>query len=541
MTSTIDVPVLIVGGGPAGMSLALQLDRLGIRSMLAERRPTTTKHPKAFGCQARTMEHFRVWGIEDRVRAAGLPATADVVCWCESLSGPLVAYTHPEATLNTPAPKSIVSQDAVEEALDAALGTSPAANIRRSTELVSFEQDVDGVSARLRSVETAEEVLVRAQYLVGCDGADSVVRDRLGVEMDGPETIALWASHYYRADLSRLPHVRSAIGFLVRPSDPSRPHIDVLASGPDADRWRFLEKLKEGQEPLTEQQLIALVRDYWEIPDLKVELINVMPWRMSAQVAKEFRRGRVFLAGDAAHRFPVTGGMGLNSGIQDVHNLAWKLAMVLDGQAEEMLLDTYEAERRPVAQDNTEWSVGNFRRMQEMDVAFQNRREDPRTWRDLLVDMDEQINCEGQSLGYIYADGALIDDGSPMPEHEAQYYWPTDRPGARFPHIWIDADQTESTIDWFDTSFVLVCGPGAQGWARAGTALATELDLALEIKQLTALLGPLTIERDGAVLVRPDGYVAWRATGPGDPGELRDALERVVAGGTLARELLETS
>ncbi|PXY23846.1 hypothetical protein BAY59_27325 [Prauserella coralliicola] len=530
----VEVPVLIVGGGPTGMSLALLLDRFGIHSMLTERRPSTTAHPKAFGCQARTMEQFRVWGIEDRVRDAGLSADADVVCWCESLNGPLVAYTHPEASLNTPAPKSIVSQDVVEEALDAALTGCPLSAVRRSTELVSFEQDADGVTARLRGVDTGDEITVRARYLVGCDGASSVVRDRAGIAMEGPETIANFASHYYRADLSHLPHARSAIGFVVRPADPSRPHVDVLASGPDADRWRFLQELKDDWlEPFSEQQLIELVREYWEMPDLEVALINTMPWRMSAQVAERFRAGRVLLAGDAAHRFPVTGGMGLNSGVQDVHNLAWKLALVLRGDADEALLDTYDSERRPLAQDNTEWSVRNFRRMKRMDVAFANRHEDPKTWHELLLEMDEQINCEGQSLGYVYSAGAIVDDGSALPEHDPQYYWPTDRPGARFPHFWLDVDQTESTIDWFDTAFVLVCGPDADGWSTAGERLVTDSAVPLIVKRLPHLLGPLTIGRDGAVLVRPDGHVAWRATGSGEAHELGDAIAGVLAGGTL--------
>ncbi|GGJ06333.1 FAD-dependent monooxygenase [Streptomyces brasiliensis] len=530
MTDVVDVPVLVIGGGPTGMSLALLLDRFGIRSMLAERRPSTTKHPKAFGCQARTMEQFRVWGIEDRVRAAGLSADADVICWCESLNGPLVGYTHPEASLNTPAPKSIVSQDVVEEALDQVLARCPLSVVQRSMELVSFEQDTDGVTAHLRGVDTGEAIMVRARYLVGCDGAASVVREQAGVAMDGPETIANFASHYYRADLSRLPHARSAIGFVVRPSDPTRPHVDVLASGPDADRWRFLQELKDDwTEPFSEQQLIELVREYWEIPDLEVELINTMPWRMSAQVAEQFRAGRVLLAGDAAHRFPVTGGMGLNSGVQDVHNLAWKLALVIDGHAGEALLDTYDSERRPLAQDNTDWSVRNFRRMKQMDVAFADRHENPKTWRELLLAMDEQINCEGQSLGYIYREGALVDDGSELPEHDPQYYWPTDRPGARFPHFWLDADQTESTIDWFDTAFVLVCGPDADGWRAAGERVMAEAAVPLIIKRLPHMLGPLTIERDGAVLVRPDGHVAWRTLNAGPAQELREAIA-----GTLA-------
>ncbi|MTD54304.1 FAD-dependent monooxygenase [Amycolatopsis pithecellobii] len=529
----IEVPVLIVGGGPAGMSLALLLDRFGVESLLVERRPTTTRHPKARGCHPRTMELFRLWGIEDRVRRAGLAQEADVACWCESLNGPLVAYTDPAPSLHTPAPRSIVPQDAVEEALDDALSTRPRARVRRSAELVSLTQDAGGVTARVRSESGGAEFDVRAQYLVGCDGANSKVRETVGIAMDGPETLELMANHYYRADLGHLPHVRSAIGFLVRPPDPQLPELNVLTTGPDGDRWLAVQKLREGEEPLSEESLIETVREQWEMPDLEVKRINVLTWRMSAQVAQRFREGRVFLAGDAAHRFPTAGGNGLNSGVQDVHNLAWKLVSVLSGAADDALLDTYESERRPVAQSNTDFAVRNQQRLDEMTVAFRNREKEPERWRELLIEQNKQLHSDGHTLGYVYANGAIVDDGSLIPPYDSQHYWPTDRPGARFPHFWLDVDQTESSIDWFDTAFVLVCGPEAKAWERAGQDLAATAGVSVQVKRLPHLLGPLSIGREGAALVRPDGHVAWRSRHPGEGSELSLALDRVLAGGAL--------
>jgi tetracenomycin A2 monooxygenase-dioxygenase len=530
----IEVPVLVVGGGPAGMSLALLLGRFGVESLLVERRSATTTHPKSRGCHARTMEQFRVWGIEERVRRAGLPQESDVACWCESLNGPLVAYTQPAPTVNSPAPRSIVPQDAVEETLDHALSQYACADVRRSTELIDLTQDSVGVTARLRRIPDGHEYEVRAKYLVGCDGASSRVRSILGVVMDGPEQMALMANHYYRADVSHLPHVRSAIGFLVRPRDRSKEDTIVLATGPTGDRWLAVQKLRDGQAPMSEARLVESVREQWGIPDLPVERINVMNWKMSAQVAQQFRKDRVFLAGDAAHRFPTAGGNGLNSGVQDVHNLAWKLVAVLSGYGDDALLDTYESERRPVAQSNTEFAVTNQRRIDQMDEAFRHREHDPHTWRQLLADQDKQLHSDGQSMGYIYTDGAIVDDGSPIPPHDPQRYWPTDRPGARFPHFWMDVDRTESTIDWFDTAFVLVCGPDADQWQHAGEALAPQVKAPLIVRRLPHLLGPLSIDRDGAVLVRPDGHVAWRAARSGSANEFCRALNQVLAGGTHA-------
>lgn len=267
------------------------------------------------------------------------------------------------------------------------------------------------------------------------------------------------------------------------------------------------------------------------MPTLRVEPINVNFWRMSAQVAQKFRGGNIFLAGDAAHRFPPTGGMGLNSGAQDVHNLAWKLAFVLGGTADASLLDTYEMERRPVALANTAWSVGNFKRLGRVTEAYYRRHEDPVGWRETIVDLDNHLHSEGQAMGYIYEKGALIDDGEPPMPPDPRYYWPTDRPGARFPHAWQDAALTLSTIDWFDSEFVLVCAPDAAAWRSAGESLAAT-GVPLAVRTLFDLGGPFSISSEGAVLVRPDGHVAWRSrTSTPDPSSvLRDVLQVVLRG-----------
>jgi 2-polyprenyl-6-methoxyphenol hydroxylase-like FAD-dependent oxidoreductase len=510
---TLRVPVLVVGAGPVGLALSVLLGRFGVDHLIVDRNRSTTEHPKSRGCTARTMETFRVWGLEDRIRRGALPAGSDNFWGCEAAAGPVLYVTHPEPpSLHTPSPKCMVAQDVVEEALADAVGASRHATLLRLCELSEFDQDETGVRARLRHLTSGEDLEVNARYMVACDGAGSHIRRQLGIELIGPDLLALLANYYYRADVSHLPHVRQTTAFDVRPRDPSIPPAMILATGNTADRWLYIQRLDHEGQPLhAEDELAAIVRGHWGIADLKVELINVMTWRMSAQIPSAFRRERVILAGDAAHRFPPTGGMGLNSGVQDAQNLGWKLALVLRGLAPDCLLDTYETERRQVAVSNCEWSTGNFRRMETVLIdAYARRDQDPLQWRQAILDLDNHLNSEGQALGHIYQDGALIDDGSPVPPHDHRYYWPCDRPGARFPHLWLDPSWRESTIDWFDTAFVLVCGTDAAGWAAAGEKVARSIPVPLQIRRLPTMAGPLSIGPDGAVLVRPDGHVAWR-------------------------------
>jgi tetracenomycin A2 monooxygenase-dioxygenase len=535
----IETDVLIVGAGPTGMALAIALKRFGVRSFVTERNPGTSAHPRSRGCTARTMEIYRIWGVEARVRAGALPAGSDSIWLCEKGIGPVWAFSRPQApSVLSPTPHSMVTQDVVEEALDAELARSPGVELRRRTELIAFEEADGTVSGTVRDLATAADLQVRARYVVGCDGPGSTVRRSAGIEMIGERSIAETNSYYYRADLSYLPHTRQALAFIVRPDDPSIPPVEIVSSCPESDRWLYIQRREGGQPLFTQAELANVVRAQWGIPDLEVELISTASWSVSTQVAEHFRRGRALLAGDAAHAFPSSGGQGLNSGVGDAHNHAWKLALVLRGAAPDRLLDTYEVERRPVAERNTSWSVGNHHRFARMYAAYDRRHEDLDGLHDALVDFENHMHNEGQAMGYVYARGALVDDGSPLPRDNPRYYWPTDRPGARFPHMWIDRRWSESTIDWFDTAFVLVTAPKAERWRAAGTEVAAARPGMLLVRTLPSLAGPFSFGSEGAVLVRPDGHVAWR---PGElsgdlAGALDGALQEVLGGGTEAGE-----
>jgi 2-polyprenyl-6-methoxyphenol hydroxylase-like FAD-dependent oxidoreductase len=541
----IEVPVLIVGAGPGGMSLALGLERFGVQSMLIDRQATTMDHPRARANNSRTMEIFRLWGLEQEFRALQ-PTTVRVegILYCESVMGPTVARGHLVGpSSNTAAPACWVPQNHTEALLAKALATATHTEVRRGVSLVAYEYDENCVVARIRDVETEDEVEVRARYLVGFDGAGSRTRKILGVKMEGPSNVVCMNTYSYRAPVGHLPQIQGTISIDVVPADPDVPSGMLVGDLSDRDRWLFSQFSPAGaittQPPvLSEQELQDVARIHWGIPDLEIEFESFQSFKVGAQIAEIWRQGPVLLGGDAAHAVISAGGFGLNSAIADAHNLAWKLAMVIQGLASADLLDTYTVERRPLEELCRSWAIHNMTvRREHLRRAWQSRNVDVPNFREALLDMDNWVRSEGLELGCIYQRGALIDDGSLVAPYDAMYYWHSDRPGARFPHVWIDIDRSESTIDWFDTAFVLVCGPDACEWERAAKAVAADTGIPLEVRVLSNMSGPFTFGPDEAVLVRPDGFVAWRpGTFIGDKtAALLDALGAVLAGGTEAR------
>jgi 2-polyprenyl-6-methoxyphenol hydroxylase-like FAD-dependent oxidoreductase len=394
-----DTSVFIVGGGPVGLAMAVLLDRFGIDCIVAERDPTTTEHPKSRGCLARTMELFRQWGIEDAIRARGLPDNAAVFSFVDSIAGHEYGRTRPAPTVaHTPARGCLVAQDAVEEEVLRVVEKSAHARVLFATEAVSFAESTEGVTVRTRSLVDGNEQEWRARYLVAADGAGSQIGRDIGIEMVGPSMLAMMANEYWRGDLSRVPAARNTGAFFITPKDPaSRPSTILNTNG--RDRWLSLFAITpdEKYDERSDADVIQFIRKQTGIPDLAVELINHTTWRMTRQVASEFRRGPVFLAGDAAHRFPPTGGFGLNSGVQDAHNLAWKIAFVLRGWASERLLDSYSVERKPVAESNADFSLQNSLRLPLVTQAIRAGNPDQIAFR--INDMEITCTASGRDSG----------------------------------------------------------------------------------------------------------------------------------------------
>jgi 2-polyprenyl-6-methoxyphenol hydroxylase-like FAD-dependent oxidoreductase len=534
MPEVTRIPVFIAGGGPVGLAMALLLDRFGVDCVVVEKSATTTDHPKSRGCWVRTMEIFRQWGIERQVRSRGLQDNSDMFVYLNSMSGTEFGRTRPEPNLgHTPAWKSLVAQDVVEEEIYKVVKDSRHARVLFGTEYESFTEDADGFLITTRSVANGETRQWRARYLIAADGAGSSTRRTAGIEMEGPSTLAVMSNEYWRADLSHIPIAREAAGFIIVPNDRKLLRSTILNTN-GKDRWLSVTQIgleqDDRERPWTDKEFIDLVRQYTGVPDLDVTLLTRSIWRVSKQVAATFKKGRVFLIGDAAHRFPPTGGFGLNSGVQDAHNLAWKLAYVLRGWASEKLLDTYSSERRPVAQSNANFSYGNRIRFRHTDDAARSR--DPDRIRFWINDMDNHLHSIGQNLGHNYEDGAVISDGTVAQALNTRYYTPTDRPGARFPHIWLEPTRKQSTLDWFDKEFAVVAGPMGNEWLEAGKQVSEKLGLPLTLKLLPTAnpADGINIGMRGSVLVRPDGHVAWRSPWmPSDPAaELAAALTQLL-------------
>jgi len=538
--------VLIVGGGPVGLTLAIELGQLGIRCELVDKRPQPGRLPKMERCNARTMEHFRRMGIADRVRAAGLPADVPMdvfVCAGDLTRPPLVHHPYPSVSALQEAgrqindgsmplePYQLISQYTLEPLLRQIAELTPGVTVRFGSELTGFSQDDDGVTATVRT--DAGGRTVRASYLVGCDGAGSTVRRQLGIELRGDSLQTMRQALFHCPDLfARIPigkgrHYHFAddrSSFLIVQDDTRHFSLHARVDS-DADMPRLFESLAG-------------------LP-IVYETLYVGQWTQRLMLADRYRDGRVFLAGDAAHLVIPTGGLGMNTGVGDAVDLAWKLAGTLRGWGGPSLLASYEAERRPVGARNVAASRKAASGRRAWRAAWRPEIADKGAAGDLaratlaeVADREQRWSNDllGIELGYRYTDSALIaaEDGGPDPDSFS--YMPTAWPGARLPHIWLD-DGT-AIADHLGRCFTLLHVPGAdaasaelsRAFARIGAPFAT-------FEMRSAAARPV-YDNHGLILVRPDLHVVWRgrstvpnpsalaalATGNGDLALMKGAV-----------------
>lgn len=532
------VPVLIVGAGFAGLTAAMLLAWRGAPCLVVERHATTSRHPKAHGVNRRSLELLRVIpGLEDELHQASRARPNDsTIIIAEQVTGREIKTLLTPSNLDMPdlSPAMICSagQDRVEPILlrhASALG----AEIRFSTELAGFTQAPDGVHATLRDLASGEETHIFADYLVAADGGASPVRRALGVEMQGHRALSHAVSILFKADLAAPMRNRGFVLYYLQ--NPKFTGAFVSCDAPDQGQINVeYDPSRESASDFDATRCVGVVREALGMPDLDVNVLDVMAWEMSALLAERMSVGRVFLAGDAAHVMPPVGGLGGQTAIQDAADLAWKLAMVLQGHASPALLDTYEAERLPVARLTIARQIANYVERLRPDRAALR---DPAAGTDYL----------SVAMGYRYRSGGIQaqtpDDGRPAEDP----FHPTGRPGARIAHAPLQrAGRLISTHDLTGRGFVLLAGPDGAAWVaaarnvaeRSGAPLAASRvgeDLIDATKTFLARTG---LGPDGALLMRPDGFIAWRSQrAHADPATiLEDALARALCRDALARE-----
>lgn len=588
--SDLKTDVLVVGGGGAGLTASVLLADLGVDFQTIERHPSTSILPKAHILNSRTMEIFAAMGIDKEVYEQGTPEeNYQAVTWYTSLgdSGPedgKIVYrtdawgggdltpVYGEASAKRPGnmPQRELEPLIRRHAEDRAPG-----RIKFGVELVDLEQSSEGVDAMVRDRDSGEAYRISAKYVIGADGGKTV-GPSVGIPMTGADPFVYMISVQVNADLS--PYLQeddSPVRLIVRPT-PEGGWIrgGLVCMGPDrwdrhATQWRVSLTLPIGEvhpEEYDEERAAQDVRRQLGLPDLDVEVDLISPWLLESTLADRYSEGRVFLAGDAAHRHSPMGGLGLNTGIQDVHNLTWKLAAVLSGEADPRLLDTYETERRPVGKRNVEWASMNFFNHLAVGSGFgllpgapeaHNRAAietlfsdtpDGEARRSRLADFYRCARREFQELdvelGFNYADGALVPDGTEPPprDPDGHQYVPVARPGHRLPHAWLQkGDRLVDTHGLLeDGRFTLLAGEDATDWVEAAAEWEKTTGVPLNVLRLgsdvTDPNGSWSNLRghdpSGALLVRPDGHVGFRALkSSGEAGaELLRVMELIVGG-----------
>ena len=492
-----EVAVLIVGAGPVGLTARALLERWGVRVLLVEKHAGLSPFPRARLVNMRSMEIYRQLGLAAKITGNAFAPEYGRIRFRDTLHDRDFA-TAAMVGVNAPVPESpvvgvVTSQDRLEPTLLAAAD----AHVRFGGELIGLTEETDSVVASLVDHQHGGKTSVRARYVLAADGANSTVRQLLGISTTGPGAMGGFTTVLFDADLNRW-CARQPAGVyftahgLFAPLYPERGWAWSLPTPEDAAHADWPELLSRALGPST---------------DLRADALRVEHWVMNAFVAERFRHGRILLAGDAAHAIPIIGGLGMNTGIADAHNLCWKLAGVLHGWAEPSLLETYEAERLPVAHQTLRQAVANTRLM----LQAQNRRREQRQLGDTTPAhveppwSDRYFAQLGLVLGVTYRSDAVLTDAPPEPSDTTTDYVPTAEPGRRMPHLWLTHNR--STLDALGEWFTLLA-PDPTHWAPH-----TPAPWPLRIETLpgehTDLCG---LRPDGALLIRPDGHIGarWR-------------------------------
>jgi 2,4-dichlorophenol 6-monooxygenase len=575
----IEIPVLIVGAGPAGLTLALALARYGVSALTVEKHPSTAHTPRAHIINQRTVEIFRALQISEKFHEVAIPQSAMTNnLWYTTLADPEVARSETwgggpdragEYFLASPEPMANCAQTVLEPMLLAA-AREAGADIEFQTEFVELRQDAAGVTSVIRDRATGATRTVRSRYVIGADGARSRVLTEVGLTVAGPDDLGRAANIWFRADLAKFfEHRPGVLSWNVMPGPMPPLRLGTLICHKRYTEFVLAFMFDPAHtvlSELSEQDLLQRIRAVVG-EDIDAEILGLAGWQVRAQVAGRYSSGNVFCMGDAVHRHPPTNGLGLNMSVADAYNLAWKLAFVLDGRAGPALLASYSAERQPVGAAGVQraitslgeaaaieaalglepnqsaedgWKALNV--LYEPGVAGDERR---RALREAIELSHYQFNAHGIELGYVYHSDVITAEPTPPappPRDPVLYYTPTTRPGARVPHARLERDREPlSSLDLIDPQgFTLFTGVGGHSWQTSTEAIAQRVKTPITVAVIGergGLYDPYgdwasrsEIDTTGAVLVRPDGHIVWRCptTGPDSPQQLSDATHRAL-------------
>jgi 2,4-dichlorophenol 6-monooxygenase len=575
VTDSFETDVLVVGTGPAGGAASLFLSSYGVDNVVLTHYRWTANTPRAHITNQRTVELMRDMGIEDQITDKGTEhALMGQTAFCTSLAGEeigrirtwgthprrLADYTEASPTLPCDLPQTLFEPILVSTA------ASRGARVRFDTEYLSLDQDADGVTAHVRDRLSGSEYDIRAKYLIGADGGRSKVAQDIGLPMAGQMDVEGSMNIVFEADLSKyVAHRPSVLYWVLQP--------DAQIGGIGAGLIRMVRPWNEwlivwGYDinqpaPVVDEAMATeIVHNLVGDDTIDVKLKGTSVWSVNHMYAEQATVGRVFCMGDAIHRHPPSNGLGSNTSIQDAYNLAWKLSLVLKGQAAPTLLSSYDEERVPIARQIVERANKSRTQFGQIFKALgmtpdapdgrtiESRKDDTPegvAQRDELraaIELkDFEFNAHGVELGQRYASSAVVPDGTPEPAYERDaelYYHPTTWPGARIPHCWLTrGSETVSTLDVVGKGrFTVLTGIGGESWVKAAQAVSESLGLPIEAsvvgpgRELEDLYGDWArlreIPDNGCLVVRPDAHIAFRSTElPADPTE---TLQQAFAG-----------
>lgn len=537
---TMETQVLVIGGGPVGLALAGDLGWRGHSCILAEQGDGVVRQAKMDGVGVRTMEFCRRWGIVGDVESSAYNrAYPQDNVYLTTLTGyELGRERMPAMQDDRPPPESPQKrercpQNMFDPILQKFARAQPGVQLQYGLRLVDFEEDASGVTAQLQRADSGETLLCRAQYLVGCDGGRSTVRERLGIAMQGRGMLTHTTNVIFRCEDFNGLHDKQP-GYRYMFVGESGVWATIVAIN-GHDQWRMSIIGDAEHRIYSDDELKALAHRAVG-RSFALEILSILRWTRIEQVADSYGRGRVFIAGDACHLTSPTGGLGMNTGIGDAVDLSWKLSAQLEGWGGPRLLESYGVERRPVAVRITKFSTSNLEVMQQVPHTariFEPGEEGQAARKRVGAALGEGLRREWHSknmhLGNRYTGSPVcVDDEPESPDQiqaeflDAVHYRPSTRPGARAPHAWLPDGR--STLDLFGRGFVLVSDAARATQAQSLLDAARDAGVPM-VQYATDDPGVRTAYQRAHVLVRPDGHVAWR--GDSLPVEPRVLVDQV--------------